>query len=85
VSRTQFETLIRPELDELAAVTRRALGAAALRPSDIEVVAVTGGSSQVPAFQRMLSGLCPRAELRPEAAFTSVVRGLGARARSLWG
>jgi len=85
VSRTQFETSIRPELDELAAVTRRALGAAALRPSDIEVVAVTGGSSQVPAFQQMLSGLCQGAELRREAAFTSVVRGLGARARSLWG
>jgi len=50
----------------------------------VDVVAVTGGSSQVPAFQRMLSALCPRAELRREAAFTTVVRGLGARARELW-
>jgi hypothetical chaperone protein len=85
VSRAHFETSIGPELDELAAVTRRALAAAGLRPSDVDVVAVTGGSSQVPAFQRMLGGLCPRAELRREAVFTSVVRGLGARARSLWG
>jgi hypothetical chaperone protein len=84
VTRTHFETAVGPELEALDAVTRRALDAAGLRPSDVDVVAVTGGSSQVPAFQRLLRALCPRAELRREAAFTSVVRGLGARARTLW-
>jgi len=48
------------------------------------VVAVTGGSSQIPVFQRLMRSLCPGAELRREAAFTSVVRGLGTRARALW-
>lgn len=84
VSRAQFETSIGPELQELAAVSRRALDMAGLQPADVDVAAVTGGSSQVPVFQRMLSSLCPRAELRREAAFTTVVRGLGARARQLW-
>ena len=84
LTRTHFETAIGPELEALDAVTRRALDAARLRPADVDVVAVTGGSSQIPAFQRMLSALCPAAELRREAAFTSVVRGLGARARALW-
>jgi len=84
VSRAQFETSIGPELQQLAVVSRRALEMAGLQPADVDVVAVTGGSSQVPVFQRMLSGLCPRAELRREAAFTTVVRGLGARARQLW-
>jgi hypothetical chaperone protein len=85
VTRAQFEVSIGPELEQLAATTLRALERAGLRPSDVDVVSVTGGSSQVPAFQRMLEGLCPHAELRREAAFTSVVRGLGARARQLWG
>jgi len=85
LTRTHLETAIGPELEVLDAVTRRALDAARLRPADVDVVAVTGGSSQIPAFQRMLRALCPSAELRREAAFTSVVRGLGARARALWG
>lgn len=85
VSRTHFETSVGPELEALDAVTRRALDAAGLRPSDVDVVAVTGGSSQIPAFQRLLGALCPGAELRREAAFTSVVRGLGTRARARWG
>jgi hypothetical chaperone protein len=84
VTRTQFETAVGPELEALDAVTRRALDASGLRPADVDVVAVTGGSSQIPAFQRLLGALCPGAELRREAAFTSVVRGLGARARALW-
>jgi len=84
VTRTQFETAVGPELEALDAVTRRALDAAGLRPGDVDVVAVTGGSSQIPAFQRLLGALCPGAELRREAAFTSVVRGLGTRARTLW-
>jgi hypothetical chaperone protein len=84
VTRAHFETAVAPELDALATVTHRALDAARLRPTDLDVVAVTGGSSQIPAFQRMLRGLFPQAELRREAAFTSVVRGLGARARDLW-
>ncbi|HSR22346.1 MAG TPA: Hsp70 family protein, partial [Candidatus Eisenbacteria bacterium] len=84
VTRAHFETAISPELEALDGVTRRALEAAGLRPADVDVVAVTGGSSQVPAFQRLLRVLCPQAELRREAAFTSVVRGLGTRARALW-
>jgi hypothetical chaperone protein len=84
VTRTHFESTVTPELDALEVVTRRALKAAGRRPQDVDVVAATGGSSQIPAFQRMLQALCPQAELRQEAAFTSVVRGLGARASALW-
>jgi hypothetical chaperone protein len=84
VSRARFETAVGPELEALEAASRRALESAGLRPEDVDVVAVTGGSSQIPAFQRMLRALCPGAHLRREAAFTSVVRGLGARARERW-
>jgi hypothetical chaperone protein len=84
VTRAHFETSIGPELESLEVVTRRALAAAELGTGDVDVVAVTGGSSQIPVFQRMLRDLCPGAELRREAAFTSVVRGLGTRAQALW-
>jgi hypothetical chaperone protein len=85
ITRAQFEASIKPELDVLEAVTLRALRAASLVAPDVDVVATTGGSSQVPAFQGMLRGLFPNAEMRREAAFTSVAHGLGARARALWG
>ena len=85
VTRRHFETSVRPELDELEAVTRRVLAAAGLEPGDVDVIAVTGGSSLVPAFRGLLRGVFPAAEMRHQAAFTSVVRGLGARARELWG
>ena len=85
ITRTHFETAVGPELGTIAAVTRRALAAAGRRPEDVDVVTVTGGSSQIPVFQRLLRAVCPGAELRREAAFTSVVRGLGTRARALWG
>jgi hypothetical chaperone protein len=84
VRRTHFETAVGPELETIAAVTRRALDAAGRSPRDVDVVAVTGGSSQIPVFQRLLRSICPSAELRREAAFTSVVRGLGTRAMRLW-
>jgi len=84
VTRAHFEASVGPELDQLAAVTRRALAAAALRPEAVDAVVVTGGSSQVPAFQAMLRALCPRAEVRRESAFTAVARGLGVRAQELW-
>jgi hypothetical chaperone protein len=84
VSRTHFETAVGPELDTVGEVTLRALAAAGRRAHDVDVVAVTGGSSQIPVFQRLMRSLCPGAELRREAAFTSVVRGLGTRARALW-
>jgi hypothetical chaperone protein len=84
VTRARFEASIRPELDVLEAVTRRALHAASLGEQDVDVVATTGGSSLVPAFQRMLQGLFPNAEMRREAAFTSVAHGLGVRAQAIW-
>jgi hypothetical chaperone protein len=84
VTRTHLETAIAPELDALDLVTLRALEAAGRRPQDVSAVVTTGGSSQIPAFQRRLQALCPQAELRQEAAFTAVARGLGARARALW-
>jgi hypothetical chaperone protein len=85
VTRTQFETAVGPELDRIAAVTLHALEMAGRTAADVDVVAVTGGSSQIPVFQRLVGSLCPHADLRREAAFTAVVRGLGTRARALWG
>ena len=85
VNRRHFESSIQPELDELGVVTKRALDVAGLDADRVDVIAVTGGSSQVPAFQEMLRAICPTAELRHEAVFTSVVRGLAARAQALWG
>ncbi len=84
LSRRQFEVVIKPELAEVGAAMDAALEQAGVGARDIEVVVSTGGSSQVPAFQSLLSERFPHARLERRHAFTTVVEGLGEAARRRW-
>ncbi len=85
VRRTTFESMIRPELDLIAATVRRALREPGLRPADVDRVLVTGGSGYIPAFRRDLAEIFGEEKLEQRDAFTAVVHGLGVRAQQLWG
>ena len=85
VTRRYFESCIRPELDEVRAALLRALDKARSKRDEVEAVISTGGSSQIPAFERLLRETFPGARLERRHAFTSVVEGLGEEARRCWG
>jgi hypothetical chaperone protein len=76
VTRARFERLIRPLIDETAALVRRVTDDAGVLAQDVGAVVFTGGSSAIPAFRALLRELLPRAVARDAAAFTSVAAGL---------
>jgi hypothetical chaperone protein len=84
VRRTAFESMIRPELDEVAKTIARALDEAGIAPRDVDRVLLTGGSAYIPAFRRDLAGSFSEDRLEQRDAFTAVVHGLGVRAQQLW-
>ena len=81
LNRAFFEAAIRPELDSAEAVIEDVLAAAGVAPDAVDTVISTGGSSQIPAFQRRLEARFGAARIEHRDAFTSVVEGLGERAR----
>jgi hypothetical chaperone protein len=76
LSRAEFEGTVSPQLAAARACVLEAIGRAGLDPGQIGLVLTTGGSSQIPAFQRMLREVLPSAELRATDAYTSVAAGL---------
>jgi hypothetical chaperone protein len=76
VTRGRFEHLIRPMLDETAALVSRVTDDAGVAPAEIAAVVYTGGSSAIPAFRALMHELVPNAVARDAAAFTSVAAGL---------
>jgi hypothetical chaperone protein len=85
VRRSAFESMIRPELDLVAATILRALNEANLKPDDVDRVLLTGGSAYIPAFREDLARTFGEKKLEQRDAFTAVVHGLGVRAQQLWG
>jgi actin-like ATPase involved in cell morphogenesis len=60
LTREEFETLIRPDLDETIAALRRALRSAALEPEQVERVLLVGGSSRIPLVAQLLAATVGR-------------------------
>lgn len=75
--RGEFEVLISAEIEAISACVDEALAAAQMPRQKIDAVVRTGGSSLIPAFQRMLERKLGRSKVRPVDEFTSVTAGLG--------
>lgn len=76
LERWDFERLIGPDVRAVGACVDRALEQAGLRPTDIDVVLRTGGSSRIPRFVKMLAQKFGEERLREMDAFTGVASGL---------
>jgi hypothetical chaperone protein len=85
IQRAAFESMIRPELELVAATTGRALVEAGVGAGDVDRVLLTGGSAHIPAFREDLASTFRGDKLEQRDAFTAVVHGLGVRAQQLWG
>ena len=69
ITREQFEQLIQPVIARTSAPCRDALRDAHLTPDQIDEVVLVGGSTRIPAVQKLVSdifGKQPRAELNPD-------------------
>jgi molecular chaperone DnaK len=65
LTRSELESLLADKLREVEDTTLYTLESAGLAPADLRMVLMVGGSSRIPAFQRLLARVCGR-----EPAFT---------------
>jgi hypothetical chaperone protein len=77
VTRGEFEAIIGPDVRTIEDYLDNLLRDAGIRPDDIDVVIRTGGSSQIPAFVRMLESRFGADKVRSLDTFSSVTSGLG--------
>jgi actin-like ATPase involved in cell morphogenesis len=56
LTRSEFEDLIRPSIDETIASLRRVLSSAGVPPEQLTAILLVGGSSRIPLVSEMLSG-----------------------------
>lgn len=84
IRRSAFESMIRPELDQVARTIANGLDSAGITPAEVDRVLLTGGSAYIPAFRRDLAATFGADRLEQRDAFTAVVHGLGVRAQQLW-
>jgi hypothetical chaperone protein len=79
MSRREFEAAIAPEVGEVAQSVDGLLTRLNLRPDDIGVVFLTGGSSKVPLVKRLFAERFG-SRIVAEDEFTSIASGLGIEA-----
>ncbi|MFN8483714.1 MAG: Hsp70 family protein [Anaerolineae bacterium] len=77
VTRVEFETIIRAEIQSVDALIDDTLARSGLAPREIDAVIRTGGSSEIPVFQRMLAHKFGEEKVRSIDIFSSVTSGLG--------
>jgi hypothetical chaperone protein len=85
VSRTEFESWIRAELDAMGASVDRLIAATGVRSDQIDRVFLTGGSALVPAVRRLFEERFGAEKIAGGGEFTSVATGLALRAERDFG
>jgi hypothetical chaperone protein len=83
VERTSFERWISDELQQIEACVDSLLQSCGVRPSNVDMVFLTGGSSFVPAVRRIFETRFGVERIRAGNEFTSVARGLALTAREI--
>ncbi len=76
ISRSQFERLIRPEIQLVERSLNEVLKLAGLTAERIQAVVRTGGSAEIPAFIQLLGDKFGPDTLRPLNPFETIVGGL---------
>lgn len=63
LSREEFESIIRPNVERAVRIAASALAHAQVGPGELHALYLTGGSSRIPLIQRELAGIGPVAQL----------------------
>ncbi len=85
INRTQFEKAIQGEVDKIAASARQCLQEAGVTKDAIELVILTGGSTEVQSIQAEFRRLFPNAAIADENKLSSVGLGLAYDSRNKFG
>lgn len=80
----EFESTIAEPLRMVRSEVMAALRAAGIDSSEVTVVNLTGGSSQIPAFRRLIEDMFGNERIHLAGAFDAVALGLAEKARALW-
>lgn len=83
VSRTMFEDSIREQIAKICRSMDECVRDAVVTSDDIEIIILTGGSSELPVINRLVSERFPCAEISRDDKFGSVGLGLAYNAGSL--
>jgi hypothetical chaperone protein len=84
VSRETFDSLIADDVQVLRRTILRALEQCDVAPNKVQAVLRTGGSASIPAFLSMVEEVFGTGKLQAREPFTTVVRGLGCYAQTIW-
>jgi hypothetical chaperone protein len=76
VTREQFDNAIAQQISKVAAAAMQCLADAQVNPDNIELVILTGGTTEVPAVQAEFRNLFPNAAIADENKLSSVGLGL---------
>lgn len=76
VNRHQFETAIQHDVQKIAQAATECLKQAGITEKDIELVILTGGSTEIPMVQAAFKNLFPQAAIADENKLSSVGLGL---------
>ena len=85
LTRAEFDGLIARHLQGVEDITLHTLDEAEMQPSDISTVLMVGGSSRIPAFQRLLHKICGREPTFSRNLDEDVARGAAILAAKLGG
>ena len=80
LERWQFESWIQDDIQNIAGCVRSLLDQCGVKPSDIDSIFLTGGSSFVPVVRRFFSRTFGADKLRSGEELTTVAKGLALRA-----
>ena len=83
VTRTEFETIIRKEVQAIDQHLDEMLAESGLTADEIDSVIRTGGSAEIPVFKTMLLSRFGPEKVRAVDTFSSVTAGLGICARQI--
>jgi len=76
VTKNNLDNSINDNVEKVMASAKECLAEARIKASDIELIILTGGSTEIPYVQQVLSTIFPNAELSQENKLSSVALGL---------
>lgn len=81
VKRKEFEEIIHPSLDIIGTTATETCRIGKIKPSEVERLQFTGGTSKVPIIREHLTSLFPNATVVDQDTFTAVAEGLALSGR----